>query len=61
MAQHRKLAAHAPSAFPGGAVHWRVGLDVCGWRLPSSAYVQDALRAGRGNYENVAEVVAAAR
>ncbi|GAB3679381.1 bifunctional DNA primase/polymerase [Saccharopolyspora tripterygii] len=33
-----------PSVYSGGAVHWRVKPEVCAWRLPSSEFVQDALR-----------------
>lgn len=32
-----------PSAFLSGIVHWRVRPEVCGWDLPSSRIVQDAL------------------
>jgi len=32
-----------PSPFEHGVVHWRVKPEVCGWRLPESAVVQDAL------------------
>lgn len=32
-----------PSAFLAGIVHWRVRPEVCGWDLPGSRIVQDAL------------------
>ncbi len=32
-----------PSAFPHGIVHWRVRPEVCGWDLPASRVVQDAM------------------
>jgi hypothetical protein len=55
-----------PTAYPGGAVHWRVKPEVCAWNLPTPDFVQDALRAGRTildncNPENVAELLAAGR
>jgi hypothetical protein len=32
-----------PSAFLHGIVHWRVRPEVCGWELPNSEVVQEAL------------------
>ncbi|WP_285505601.1 bifunctional DNA primase/polymerase [Actinokineospora sp. NBRC 105648] len=32
-----------PSPFQHGVVHWRVKPEVCGWQIPSSRVVQDAL------------------
>ncbi|GDY30745.1 bifunctional DNA primase/polymerase [Gandjariella thermophila] len=32
-----------PTPFEHGVVHWRVNPEVCGWRLPASDVVQDAL------------------
>jgi Bifunctional DNA primase/polymerase, N-terminal len=32
-----------PSAYLHGIVHWRVRPEVCGWELPSSEVVQDAM------------------
>lgn len=32
-----------PTIFHHGVVHWRVKPEICGWRLPSSRVVQDAL------------------
>jgi hypothetical protein len=32
-----------PSPFEHGVVHWRVKPEICGWRLPESAVVQEAL------------------
>ncbi|MDA3648665.1 bifunctional DNA primase/polymerase [Saccharopolyspora indica] len=56
--------AMPPTAYPGGAVHWRVKPEVCAWRLPTPDFVQDALRTGRENLDNdadVAELLAARR
>ncbi|GAA4611781.1 bifunctional DNA primase/polymerase [Saccharopolyspora hordei] len=53
-----------PSAYPGGAVHWRVKPEVCAWQLPTPDFVQDAIRAGREELDNnadVAELVAAGK
>src|SRR5207244_12980702 len=33
-----------PSPYQQGVAHWRVKPDVCGWRLPESAFVQEVLR-----------------
>ncbi|SDP95310.1 Bifunctional DNA primase/polymerase, N-terminal [Actinopolyspora xinjiangensis] len=35
-----------PSTFPNGVLHWRVKPQLCDWRLPDSAHVQDALTTG---------------
>ncbi|SDK32065.1 Bifunctional DNA primase/polymerase, N-terminal [Actinopolyspora mzabensis] len=35
-----------PSTFPNGVLHWRVKPQLCGWRLPEPAHVQDALLTG---------------
>jgi hypothetical protein len=51
-----------PSPFEHGVVHWRVKPEVCGWRLPESAVVQDALAdalATPGRLTPVSELVAA--
>jgi Bifunctional DNA primase/polymerase, N-terminal len=32
-----------PTAFEHGIVHWRVRPEVCGWELPTSHVVQDAM------------------
>ncbi|MDQ3402343.1 MAG: bifunctional DNA primase/polymerase [Actinomycetota bacterium] len=32
-----------PSPFRHGVVHWRVKPEVCGWQIPDSSIVQDAL------------------
>ncbi|MCI2421959.1 bifunctional DNA primase/polymerase [Saccharopolyspora sp. K220] len=52
-----------PTAYPRGAVHWRVKPEVCAWNLPTSDFVQDALCTGRNivdnSPENVAELLAA--
>lgn len=32
-----------PSPFQHGVVHWRVKPEVCGWQIPDSRVVQDAL------------------
>ncbi|WP_010307970.1 bifunctional DNA primase/polymerase [Saccharopolyspora spinosa] len=55
-----------PTAYPGGAVHWRVKPEVCAWQLPGSDFVQDAFCTGlelldNSNPENVAELLAAGR
>ncbi|GAA4836919.1 bifunctional DNA primase/polymerase [Saccharopolyspora rosea] len=48
-----------PTAYPHGAVHWRVKPEVCGWRLPTPDFVQDALCSGLPEAPDVAELVAA--
>lgn len=50
-----------PSTYPQGLVHWRVKPEVCGWRLPTPALVQDALCTGLYDLEDVASLVAASR
>ncbi|MEV0082139.1 bifunctional DNA primase/polymerase [Saccharopolyspora sp. NPDC050642] len=55
-----------PTAYPGGAVHWRVKPEVCAWQLPTPDFVQDALCTGlelldNSSPENVAELLAAGR
>lgn len=40
-----------------GVVHWRVKPEVCGWRLPDSEHVQDAL--WTGNDDHVAALAVA--
>ncbi|WP_229679715.1 bifunctional DNA primase/polymerase [Saccharopolyspora thermophila] len=54
-----------PSAFPGGAVHWRVKPEVCAWQLPTPDFVQDALCTAREGVEDsqqyVADVLVAGR
>jgi hypothetical protein len=45
-----------PSAFLHGIVHWRVRPEVCGWSLPNSRTVQDAMaRAVPGTAAYLAE------
>jgi hypothetical protein len=48
-----------PSPFEHGVVHWRVKPEVCGWRLPESAVVQDALADAIAAPVQFAELVAA--
>lgn len=48
-----------PTTFQHGLAHWRVKPEVCGWRLPLSGLVQDALRTGRDKLEDVANLVSA--
>lgn len=51
LAEHDDVVQHAagswvplpPSSFSHGVVHWRVRPEVCGWQLPESHTVQDAL------------------
>src|SRR5205807_9975625 len=51
LAAHQDVVLHGagswiplpPSAFLHGIVHWRVRPEVCGWDLPASRIVQDAL------------------
>jgi hypothetical protein len=51
LAEHSAIRLHAagswiplpPTPFEHGVVHWRVNPEVCGWRLPVSDVVQDAL------------------
>ena len=48
-----------PTTYPQGLVHWRVKPDVCAWRLPRPALVQDALCAGLLESHDVVDLVAA--
>lgn len=51
-----------PSSFEHGVVHWRVKPEVCGWRLPESAVVQEAIAdalATPGTLSRLSELVAA--
>lgn len=51
LVRHTRVALHAegswvvlpPSPLLAGVVHWRVRPDMCGWRLPRLADVEDAL------------------
>lgn len=51
LAEHSDVVVHAadswiplpPTAFQHGVVHWRVRPEVCGWQIPESHVVQDAL------------------
>lgn len=51
LAEHDDVVPHAagswiplpPTAFEHGIVHWRVRPEVCGWELPASRTVQDAM------------------
>ena len=56
-----------PTIFHHGVVHWRVKPEICGWRLPDSLVVQDALRtsgcldstgSATGESDEVAELAA---
>jgi hypothetical protein len=51
LAEHDDVVPHGagswiplpPTAFEHGIVHWRVHPEVCGWQLPTSHTVQDAM------------------
>ena len=51
LAEHDDIVLHGagswiplpPTAFEHGIVHWRVRPEVCGWELPTSHTVQDAM------------------
>lgn len=51
LADHNDVTLHGrgswvplpPTPFQHGVVHWRVKPEVCGWELPKSSVVQDAL------------------
>lgn len=51
LAEHPDVTLHAdgsyvplpPTPVQHGVVHWRVRPEVCGWQMPASATVQDAL------------------
>lgn len=56
-----------PTIFHHGVVHWRVKPEICGWRLPASQLVQDALHtsgcldstgSATGESDEVAELAA---
>lgn len=52
LAQHGDVVLHGrgswvplpPTQFQHGVVHWRVRPEVCGWQIPPSHVVQDALQ-----------------
>jgi hypothetical protein len=52
LAQHGDVVLHGkdswvplpPTQFQHGVVHWRVRPEVCGWQIPASHVVQDALQ-----------------
>lgn len=48
-----------PTTFPHGLAHWRVKPEVCGWRLPASELVYDALCTGLGDSHDVANLAPA--
>ncbi|SDN33504.1 bifunctional DNA primase/polymerase [Allokutzneria albata] len=52
-----------PSPFQHGVAHWRVKPQVCGWNLPSSEIVQDALSLALRSdaVDNAARLVTAER
>ena len=51
LATHKDIVLHGdgswvplpPTPFQHGVVHWRVRPEVCGWQIPESHVVQDAL------------------
>jgi len=51
LAEHGDVVLHAkgsyvplpPTPLQHGVVHWRVRPEVCGWQMPASSVVQDAL------------------
>ncbi|MBB5153985.1 bifunctional DNA primase/polymerase [Saccharopolyspora phatthalungensis] len=74
LAEHGEIRLHGngswvpmpPTAYPRGAVHWRVKPEVCAWHLPTPEFVQDAFCTGldildNNSPENVAELLAAGR